>query len=185
MNNSVTSREEILEVSRELIRSRGWASVNIRSVAAACGVAVGSIYNYFESKSELTGAVVESIWREIFHRPEDGEIFRNTLSCIRWMYGRMEQGNREYPGFFSLHSMGFLEDERDSGKELMQRTWMHIHKGLCLVLSRDEEIRADAFNESFTAEKFAGTLFSLLLSAMLKRDFDPETVLEVTRRTLY
>ena len=45
MNAAVTSKEEILKTSRELIRQQGWSSVSIRSVAAACGVSVGSIYN--------------------------------------------------------------------------------------------------------------------------------------------
>ena len=47
MNTVVTSREQILAASRKLIAEKGWAQVNIRSVAAACGVSVGSIYNYF------------------------------------------------------------------------------------------------------------------------------------------
>lgn len=47
MNKVVTSKEEILKVSRKLIMEQGWKSVNIRAVAASCGVAVGSIYNYF------------------------------------------------------------------------------------------------------------------------------------------
>ena len=51
VNPVVTSKEEILAASRELIRSQGWQAVNIRSVAAACGVSVGSIYNYYGSKS--------------------------------------------------------------------------------------------------------------------------------------
>ena len=38
MNTVVTSKEEILRASRELIRTQGWGAVNIRSVAAACGV---------------------------------------------------------------------------------------------------------------------------------------------------
>ena len=33
MNTVVTSKEEILKKSRELIQENGWASVNIRSVA--------------------------------------------------------------------------------------------------------------------------------------------------------
>lgn len=46
MNTVVTSKEDILKASRELIRERGWSAISIRSVAAACGVSVGSIYNY-------------------------------------------------------------------------------------------------------------------------------------------
>ena len=66
MNTVVTSKEQILQTSRELIRQQGWSTVSIRSVAAACGVSVGSIYNYFDSKAELVGATVESVWCEIF-----------------------------------------------------------------------------------------------------------------------
>ncbi|MEI3425491.1 MAG: TetR/AcrR family transcriptional regulator [Christensenellales bacterium] len=73
MNTIVTSRAEILKASRELIRQEGWSAISIRSVAAACGVSVGSIYNYFDSKTELVSATVESLWEEIFHRPENAE----------------------------------------------------------------------------------------------------------------
>ncbi len=40
MNTVVTSKEEILKASRELIRQQGWSAVSIRSVAAARGVSV-------------------------------------------------------------------------------------------------------------------------------------------------
>ena len=45
--------------------------------------------------------------------------------------------------------------------------------------------RPDAFAGDFTAEKFADVLFSLMLSAFLRQDYDPSTVLEIIRRTLY
>lgn len=185
MNTVVTSKEEILQASRELIRQQGWAAVNIRSVAAACGVSVGSIYNYFDSKAALVGATVESVWCEIFHRPEDGAVFQDTLACMTWLYGRMEYGCRQYPGFFTLHSLGFLGEERSQGKRQMQQTWQHILGGLCTVLKRDANVRPDAFTEQFSAEKFADVLFSLMLSALLRQDYDPTAVLEIIRRTLY
>ena len=96
MNTVVTSKDEILKASRELIRERGWSAISIRSVAAACGVSVGSIYNYFDSKAELMSAAVESVWCEIFHRPEDDAVFRDVQACIVWMYERMAYGCRQY-----------------------------------------------------------------------------------------
>ena len=185
MNTVVTSKEEILKTSRELIRQQGWSAVSIRSVAAACGVSVGSIYNYFESKADLMGAAVESVWFEIFHRPEDRAVFQDTQACVAWMYGRMEYGCRQYPGFFTLHSLGFMGEGKPDGKRRMQQTWQHILEGLSSVLKRDPKVRPDAFTEQFTAEKFAGVLFSLMLSALLRRDYDPSAVLEIVRRTLY
>ena len=185
MNTAVTSKEEILKTSRELIRRQGWSAVSIRSVAAGCGVSVGSIYNYFDSKTDLIGATVESVWCEIFHRPEDDAVFQDVQACVAWMYQRMAYGCERYPGFFTLHSLGFLREDKTAGKQRMQQTWQHILAGLCSVLKQDVRIRPDAFTEQFTAEKFADVLFSQMLSALLRQDYDPSAVLEVVRRTLY
>lgn len=185
MNHVATSKEEILKTSRELIRRQGWSAVSIRSVAAACGVSVGCIYNYFDSKGALAEAAVESVWREIFHRPEGGAVFQDTQACIIWIYGRMEYGCQQYPGFFTLHSLGFMQEEKADGKQRMMKTWQHILEELCCVLKRDPKVRPDAFTDQFTAEKFADVLFSLILSALLRQDYDPGAVLEVVRRTIY
>ena len=159
MNTVVTSKEDILKTSRELIQQRGWSAVNIRSVAIACGVSVGSIYNYFDSKAALICTTVESVWCEIFHRPEDSDVFQDTQACITWMYERMGYGCKQ--------------------------TWQHILDGLCFVLKQDSRIRTDAFTEQFTAEKFADVLFSMMLSALMREDYDATAVLEIVRRTLY
>ena len=184
MNTVITSKADILQASRELIRQKGWSAVNIRSVAAACGVSVGSIYNYFDSKSALVGAVVESVWHEIFHRPEGGAAFPDTQTCVAWMYGRMEYGHEQFPGFFTLHALGFLGEDRADGKRRMQRTWQHILDELRDVLKRDPGVRPDTFTQTFTAETFADILFSLMLSALLRQDYDPGAALELVRRTL-
>ena len=185
MNPMATSKENILQISRKLIQQNGWAGVNIRSVAAACGVSVGCIYNYFESKTDLLSATVESIWNDIFHHPEDEAVFQDTLSCVRWMYRQLEYGCQRYPGFFTHHALGFVQQDTADGKQQMQRAWQHILDALCTVLRNDARIRADAFTEEFTVEKFAEMLFSLMLSALVRQDFAPSTVLEIVRRAVY
>ena len=185
MNPMATSKENILQISRKLIQQNGWAGVNIRSVAAACGVSVGCIYNYFESKTDLLSATVESIWNDIFHHPEDEAVFQDTLSNVRWMYKQLEYGCQRYPGFFTHHALGFIQQDTADGKQQMQRAWQHILDALCTVLRNDTRIRADAFTEEFTVEKFAEMLFSLMLSALVRQNFDPSTVLEIVRRAVY
>ena len=166
-----TSKEEILKTSRVLIQQNGWEAVNIRAVAAACGVSVGCIYNYFGSKTELVSAAVESIWSDIFRHPDDPAVFEDTLSCIRWMYRQMEYG--------------FVRQDTADGKQQMRQTWQHILDALTMVLTRDKKIRPDAFTEEFSRQKFAGILFSLMLSAVVQQDFDPTAVLEIIHRTIY
>lgn len=119
MNNTATSKEEILKTSRKLIQENGWTGVNIRSVAAACGVSVGCIYNYFDSKTALVGATVASVWGDIFHHPDDEAVLDDALECIRWMYRQMEYGCQTYPGFFTHHSLSFMQQDTADGKRRM------------------------------------------------------------------
>lgn len=184
MNQVATSKEEILKASRELIGKGGWEAVNIRAVAEACQVSVGTIYNYFSSKDDLVGASVESVWHDIFHH-EETDVFSDILACIRWLYRRMEYGGKQYPHFFNLHALRFAEGARTQGREQMLKTWEHIRRSLCKVLREDPHVRSDAFHDAFSSEAFANVLFSLMLSAMLRQDFDPSAVLEISRRVLY
>ena len=58
-------------------------------------------------------------------------------------------------------------------------------RGFYGMTGKRVEVWPDAFTEAFTAGKFADVLFSQMLSAMLRQDYDPSTVLEIVRRTLY
>ena len=185
MNHLATSKEDILAASRELIKENGWTAVSIRALAARCSVSSGTIYNYYESKADLLGDTIESIWQEIFFHPEDEQIFQDAAACISWIYERLEYGNKQFPGFFSLHSFSFMSEEKDDGKKRMMKTWGHIQNGLCNVLKNDPKIRPDVFDQQFTENQFADILFSLILVAMTRQDYDPSSVLMLINKTLY
>ena len=93
MNHLATSKEDILAASRALIKENGWTAVSIRAVASRCSVSAGTIYNYYESKSDLLGDTIESIWHEIFFNPEDEQVFKDVAACVSWIYKRLEYGN--------------------------------------------------------------------------------------------
>ena len=185
MNTVVTSREAILQTSRELIQKQGWTAVNIRTVAKECKISVGSIYHYFHSKSDLIAATVESVWCDIFLFPDQDGSFADFASCIEWVFDCMRKGDEKYPGFFTLHSMSFLGEDKASGQQLMAQSWQHIQDKLYLVLTNDQNVRPEAFDESFTPKKFVEIIFSLMFSALLKRDYDCSAILGMIRRIIY
>lgn len=184
MNTIVTSKEKILEQSRAIIREKGVEAVNIRSVAAACNVSVGSIYNYFDSKAVLVGETIESIWYEIFHTGESAP-FTDTEQCIIELFRRAENGSLIYPDFFKLHPMIFSEREKRDGRQRMSKAWRHIPDSICAVLKRDRRVREGAFTPDFTEEMLSEVLFSLILSAFLRQDYNSSAVTEILRRTIY
>ena len=143
------------------------------------------LYNYYESKADLLGDTIESIWREIFFNPEDEQAFNDVAACISWIYKRLQYGNEQFPGFFSLHSLGFMKDEKTDGKKKMLQTWGHILNGLCDILKNDPKIRPDVFDEQFTEKQFADILFSLILVSMIRQDYNPSSILMLINKTLY
>ena len=185
MNHLATSKEDILAASRELTKENGWAAVSIRAVASRCSVSPGTIYNYYESKTDLLGDTIESIWQEIFFHPEEEVVFHDVATCITWIYERLEYGNQQFAGFFSLHSFGFMREGKTDGKKRMMRTWGHILNGLCDVLKNDPKIRSGVFDEQFTEKQFADILFSLILVSMIRQDYNPSSELMLINKTLY
>lgn len=185
MNPMVTSKEKILAASKKLMLEQGWDAVNIRSVAAACGVSVGSIYNYYQSKADLVGAAVESVWREIFPISERELRSKSFLECIEWFFQSMEKGSRDYPGVFTLHSMGFLGGDKARGQQLMRAFWDHMKQTLYIVLVNDGNVCPGALQEPLTPETFIEIIFSLLISSMIKEEYDSAPVAELIRRSLY
>lgn len=185
MNTIITSKKAILDQSRLLVTTQGWQAVNIRNVAAACGVSVGSIYNYFASKSDLVTATVESIWHDIFHFSERQTDFDNFIDCVQWIFGCMKTGSEKYPGFFTSHSMLFLRDDKTNGQQLMEQSWKHIQSELYYVLGKDKNIRPDAFDSALTPQKFVDILFSLIISALILHNYDSSSILELIRRVIY
>ena len=69
-------RGDILANARRLLFSGGYDAFTMRSVAAACHVAVGTVYNYFPSKVMLVAEVILEDWKAALLRmdtPAEGE----------------------------------------------------------------------------------------------------------------
>lgn len=55
--------QRLLEEARRQISESGYGAMTIRSVAAACGVGVGTVYNYYPSKEALAAAFILEDWK--------------------------------------------------------------------------------------------------------------------------
>ena len=65
-------RERILAVSREKLTGEGYDALTMRSVAEACGIAAGTVYNYFPSKDVLAANVMLEDWLAALARMREG-----------------------------------------------------------------------------------------------------------------
>ena len=65
------ARKLILDEAKKQIHERGYAATTVRSVAAECGVAIGTVYNYFPSKEILIASFMSDDWNACMENISD------------------------------------------------------------------------------------------------------------------
>ena len=56
-------KEQIIEEAKRQLFENGYSKTTIRSVATACGIGVGTMYNYFSSKDMLISSFMLEDWK--------------------------------------------------------------------------------------------------------------------------
>lgn len=185
MNHTVTSERIILSKCRKMVKEKGLDSLNIRNVARACRVSVGSIYNYFPSKSDLVFATVNDIWKEIFHTIEDSLHCDSFPDSVEWVFRTILQGAKKYPEFFTLHSFSFAVKDKPEGKYLMEMYSRHLRKGMLETLQRDKRVRDNVFHEKFTQEEFVELIFAMIILLIFQEQEDCYLLKETVKSSIY
>ena len=95
-------REKLLEEAKKQVLEQGYSAMTIRSVATACGVGVGTVYNYFPSKDMLVASFMLEDWMLCLQNIEQGqqraETPRDALYCI---YIELQNYKEKFTALFS------------------------------------------------------------------------------------
>ena len=172
MNRTVTSREQLLAAAKEIAYGQGLSQVNIRAVASKCGVAVGSIYNYFPTKADLIAAVIEDFWRQAAHMescvPGPGELFP---AYVGRLYSELRRNLSAFQSGWLSQIAALGADERQKGRALEEKCFEHIKRGLLHALEgcpSASPLLADAEGQS----AFVDFVFRNLLLLLRRGDSD-------------
>jgi AcrR family transcriptional regulator len=105
-------REEIIRSAMQLLEERDYDQIQIRHVAEAAGVALGTLYRYFPSKEQLYAHVLVA-WSESFETRVHSEAGRaaNDADRLRAALRRAVRANVRSPHFVRL--VAVLEVAKD------------------------------------------------------------------------
>jgi AcrR family transcriptional regulator len=80
------TRERIIQVAAKLFIKDGWESTTTRSIAAAAGIAAGTLFNYFDSKEAVVAELISEALAEAGHEVEKrtGESLEEELYTFIW-----------------------------------------------------------------------------------------------------
>ena len=83
-------RSNAIRIAADILKSEGIDGIKLRTIASECGVAVGTLYNYFPSKEYLIGCVVLEDWNNAYDLMRSGsEKGSSARECLRSIYGIM------------------------------------------------------------------------------------------------
>lgn len=77
-------RDQLLTEAKRQIIKNGYTNTTIRSVASACNLGVGTVYNYFKSKDMLIASFMVDDWQECLAKMkcESTENAERFFHCI-------------------------------------------------------------------------------------------------------
>ncbi len=164
-------RENLLKEARLQIMERGYSAMTIRSVASACGVGVGTVYNYFSSKDMLVASFMLDDWKGCMEkiqteaRSQDSP--KAVLGCIyRELRGFMDK----YAALFQDESAGvsFAAAFPQRHGQLREQIAAPL-KNICQTQGKaDADFLAEFTAESMLTWTMAGRSFEEVSSILLQ-----------------
>lgn len=95
-------RGKLLEEAKYQVMNQGYSAMTIRSVAGACGVGVGTVYNYFASKDMLVAAFMLEDWMDCMKVVEaECTTEKGIDTAIRCIYDELRRFMTKYAPLFS------------------------------------------------------------------------------------
>ena len=141
-------RENLVLEAKRQVQEQGYAALTIRSVATACGVGVGTVYNYFDSKDALVAAFMLEDWQNcIIEVTRTAKMTQQPEPVMRSIYDQLKR-------FMSLHQPVFADSAAVSS---FSGSPSPYHSLLRRQLARP---LLDFCKEDFTAEFIAEALLT-------------------------
>lgn len=207
MKPQATSREDILAACRKVVRDRGLSGVSVRAVAAAAGVAPGTLYHYFPDKNALLMAVTADVWREVFDlgapsgaaadagdapalagaAPAAGEEDASFVGYVRALFSGARSRLAAYPGFAQAHRLDLVAQAGDAeeGRRRMGAFLGGVERALLAALARDGHVSGRAFAGGLTPEALVRVVMRDLLALLVLGSEDCDDLLALLRAVLY
>lgn len=151
-------REQLLIVAKKQIEERGYANTTIRSVAGECGLAVGTVYNYFKSKDMLIATFVVEDWNLYLSEIRGADI-SDPRKTIQNIYNALIHFSEKHKALFS---------DPEAAK-VYASVFSERHKTLRSQISEIIFPLCPAENGEFTAEFVAESLLTWTISG---KNFD-------------
>ncbi len=116
------ARELILETSEKLLFQAGYNGFTIRKVARRCGIAPGTIFNYFASKETLIAAIMAKDWADFLAEiKKECNLAKDIAAGVSAIYKGIESFSGKYESIWAGCSGSIIDQFRKHHVMLRQQ----------------------------------------------------------------
>ena len=185
MASSVISRDELLEEAYRIADAQGLSALSVRSLAQACHVSVGTIYNHLASKDKLTTATIELFFRRsVFDGFCRLDVHKGFVDYCEDLYASLVMVLDRFRRSWLKGAEVLPAAEKNAAHLREQQILAHALRGLVEVYENDAAIRTD-LPAGFDAELVCRFTFDNMLNALHAGESSCPILFGLLRRTLY
>lgn len=179
-------KDMIFQSAKSIAKNKGIDKVNIRLVAKDCGIAVGTIYNYFPQKKDLIIAVIEDFWCGAFkeigkHIVEEKNLLVQVAEIYKCLNIYLSNFKQNW-----IYQLSFLKtDEKMAGRKKEDEYFKSICSIIVIAIENDPNINQNIWSGNFTKHQFANFIFSNMLIMLRSDEKDIGFFIECLRKILY
>ncbi len=186
MKKSTISKQALIDVARHIVFTDGLDALSIRRVAKDADVSVGSVYNYFESKNDLTIEVINEFWDKVMIGDlKNISAHDRYTTMLKESFKKASYHARIYHSIFIGYYRTISEDDRKRTIETHHRNLKAIEDVFKQSLDSDAYQNPSIWNDNFTKEKFNAFVVRNFLESLRHGDEDIDFLIELISHTLY
>ncbi len=185
ITNNTNYKERILLSAKEIALAEGMTKIDIRSVAKNCGIASGTVYNYFPSKGDLLAAVIEDFWEEAFRNIDWGSLANNGFyPNLEKLYDILNEYLNKFKENW-LEELSFLQThEKQLGRQKQNEYFKIIANRIMAIMDMDDTVKNYPWSEETPKEKVAEFIFDNMLVSLRKGEGDINFLIKVINKIL-
>lgn len=112
------TRDQIVEVAKQVFLTKGYAKTSMRDIAAGVGIGVSNIYNYFNGKDQLFRHIVSPLLTELERMMHEHHNVNNQDQFVRYAQGDGDDMLSEHVQSY----MKLINNHRDELKLLLYQS---------------------------------------------------------------
>ena len=185
MPKQVIDRDKLVAQAYAIASRDGICALSVRKVAAACGIAVGSVYGYFPTKADLTAAVLTRFFEENLSdelcavRP--GERFTSYVRRFREALCAA-CSDMSVDWFAQMRRLPSAEHE---ALEAVRAPMLaHIERGLARVLDADEAVDRSRLVGPLSTQRLCRYVLRAVFASLMEGE-ECETLFALLDASLY